>query len=104
DGLTFVTVDNANGFTAALSRMLDDEHPPNHRILVTDEERRPLRTGAKGKDVYDRLCKLGRSQFIHLKLTFAHYAELDSMMGVLGAARVGDLEVEHPRGKPYVVS
>jgi hypothetical protein len=104
DGLTFVTADHGKGFQAALARMVEDAHPPDHRILVTDEERRPFRVGPKGREAYDKLCKLGTSRFLHVKLTFASYAELDSMMGVLGAARVGDLEVEHPRGKAYVVS
>jgi hypothetical protein len=104
DGITFVTADNGTGFVHALGRMAQDKQPPDHQILVTDEERRPLRLGAKGKEHYDKLCKAGRSQFLHVKLTFASYAELDSMMGVLGAARSGDLEVEHPRGKSHVVS
>jgi hypothetical protein len=104
DGLTFVTADHGNSCLAALARMLDDAAPPDHRILVTDNERRPLQLGARGEETYEKLCRLGRSRFLHIKLTFASYAELDSMMGVLGAARVADLEVEHPHGKPYVIS
>jgi hypothetical protein len=98
-GVTFLCAPNGNGVRAPLSRMADDEHPPNHRILVTDEERRPLKLVGAGKAAYDKLCKAGRERFLHLRLAFAGHAELDSLVGLLGAARSQDLEVEHPRGQ-----
>jgi hypothetical protein len=102
-GITFLTASSGHGARWALSRMLEDTTPPEHRILVTDEERRPLRLGKAGREQYEKLCGLGRQRFLHVKLTFEGYADLDSMVALLGDARSGDLEVEHPRGTPRAV-
>jgi hypothetical protein len=98
-GVTFLCAPNGKGVWAPLSRVADDEQPPDHRILVTDDERRPLKLGGAGKAAYDKLCKAGRERFLHIRLAFPGHAELDSLVGLLGAARSQDLEVEHPRGQ-----
>lgn len=95
-GLTFFTLDSSGSATNALKRLKQDETPPIHQILVTDEERRPLRPGPKGREYYDELAKLPR--FEHVKLSFDDHAMLDALSSVLGAARVGDLDVESERG------
>ncbi|MBX6313605.1 MAG: hypothetical protein IRY99_11915 [Isosphaeraceae bacterium] len=82
----------------ALKRLLNDEPPPDHRLLVTDEERRPLQVGSTGQEYYRDLGRLGPHRFEHLKIGFEQYAALDALEGVVRLARVGDLEVEHPRG------
>src|SRR4051812_964387 len=96
DGLTFFTADNAISATYALKRLEADKPPPTHQLLVTDDERRPLRLGAKGLEVYETLSQSGRFQ--HVRLRFDDHALLDAFSSVLGAARVGDLEVEIERG------
>ncbi|HEY5955437.1 MAG TPA: AAA family ATPase, partial [Polyangiaceae bacterium] len=96
-GLVFITVDNANASAWALKRLVDDDNPPTHQILITDEERRPLRLGKKGQELLDKLR--ARSGFQHLKLAFEDHAALDALSVVLGSARVGDLEIEDPSGK-----
>ncbi|MGK3998781.1 ATP-binding protein [Sorangium sp. So ce1024] len=98
-GVTFVCAPSGHGARMPLQRMADDTKTTDKRILVTDEERRPLRLGGAGKAAYDALCKLGRQRFLHLHLDFAGHAELDSLVGLLGAARSQDLEIEHPRGQ-----
>lgn len=95
-GLVFITVDNANASTWALKRLVDDKNPPTHQILITDEERRPLRLGKKGRELLDKLR--ARSGFQHHKLAFKDHAALDALSVVLGSARVGDLEIEDPSG------
>lgn len=95
-GLVFITGDNANASTWALKRLVDDKNPPTHQILITDEERRPLRLGKKGRELLDKLR--ARSGFQHLKLAFEDHAALDALSVVLGSARVGDLEIEDPSG------
>ncbi|WP_437779121.1 ATP-binding protein [Sorangium sp. So ce1097] len=98
-GVTFVCAPSGHGARMPLQRMADDTKTTDKRILVTDEERRPLRLGGAGKAAFDALCKLGRQRFLHLHLDFAGHAELDSLVGLLGAARSQDLEIEHPRGQ-----
>ncbi|WP_438025446.1 ATP-binding protein [Sorangium sp. So ce233] len=98
-GVTFLCAPSGHGARTPLQRMADDTKHTDKRILVTDEERRPLRLGGAGKAAYDALCKLGRQRFLHLHLDFAGHAELDSLVGLLGAARSQDLEIEHPRGQ-----
>jgi hypothetical protein len=98
-GVTFVCAPSGHGARLPLQRMADDPKPPDHRILVTDEERRPLKLGGAGQAAYDKLCKLGRQRFLHVRLNFSGHAELDSLVGLLGAARSQDLEIEHPRGQ-----
>lgn len=98
-GVTFLCAPSGHGARLPLQRMVEDTKHTDKRILVTDEERRPLRLGGAGKAAYDALCKLGRQRFLHLHLDFAGHAELDSLVGLLGAARSHDLEIEHPRGQ-----
>jgi hypothetical protein len=98
-GVTFVCAASGHGARAPLQRMADDPRPPDHRILVTDDERRPLKLGDAGRAAYDKLCAQGLQRFLHLKLKFPAHAELDSLVGLLGAARSQDLEIEHPRGE-----
>jgi hypothetical protein len=102
-GVTFVTTVGISA-TAALRRLLEDDKTIDHRILVTDQERRPLKVGAQGADYYRALEKLGPGQFEHLKLNFEQYARLDALRGVVGMARSGDLEIEVPRGTIRPVS
>jgi hypothetical protein len=103
-GVLFVSSDNAITVTHALQRLIDDPEPPEHRMLVSDEERRPLRLGAKGKQNLQALNKLGKDAFHHCTLQFADHAALDALHGLIASARVGDLEVEYPRGRPRRIS
>ena len=61
-GVLFVTNVGLSA-TAALRRLLEDEKPPDHRLLVTDHERRPLKVGAQGVEYYRDLEKLGPARF-----------------------------------------
>ncbi|WP_437682118.1 ATP-binding protein [Sorangium sp. So ce131] len=98
-GVTFLCAPSGHGARVPLQRMAEDTKHTDKRLLVTDEERRPLRLGGAGKAAYDALGKLGRQRFLHLHLDFSGHAELDSLVGLLGAARSQDLEIEHPRGQ-----
>jgi len=98
-GVLFLAGDNKQKSTAGIKRMLEDPHPPEQRILVTDEERRPLGLGPRGLAHYEALRKLSRRRFLHLKMDFAAHAALDAMLGLIRSARVGDLDVEFPRGE-----
>jgi hypothetical protein len=103
-GVMFVTSNNKTSVAGSLRRMAEDKHPPDHRILVTDEERRPLPLGPRGHDYYVDLQKLGAARFLHTKLSLAEYASLDALAGFIASARVGDLDVEHPRGQTRAVN
>jgi hypothetical protein len=96
-GVSFVTNVGLSA-TASLRRLLEDDASLDHRIVVTDQERRPLKVGTQGAEYYRKLEKLGPSKFEHLKLDFEQYARLDALQGVVGMARSGDLEIEAPRG------
>jgi hypothetical protein len=96
-GVLFVTNVGLSA-TAALRRLLEDEKPPDHRLLVTDEERRPLKVGQQGVEYYRDLLKLGREKFEHLKINFEQYAGLDALREAVGMAKSGDLEIEIPPG------
>ena len=96
-GVVFVTNVGLSA-TAALRRLLEDNKPPDLRLLVTDHERRPLKVGAQGVEYYRDLEKLGSEQFQHLKINFEQYAGLDALLDVVGMARSGDLEIESPPG------
>jgi hypothetical protein len=89
---------------SVLKHLAEDPSPPHHRVVVTDEERRPLPLGPRGKEHLDKLSKLGPSRFEHVRLTFDEYAHLDALAGLLGSARVGDFEVDHPPGEARPVS
>jgi hypothetical protein len=96
-GVAFVT-NVGTSASAALRRLLQDDAPPHHRMLVTDQERRPLKVGEKGVEYYQDLVKLGTQEFEHVKLDFESYAYLDALREAIGLARSGDLEIEAPRG------
>src|SRR5262249_20091166 len=102
-GVLFVTNVGLSA-TAALRRLLEDDRSPDHRLLVTDHERRPLKVGAQGVEDYKDLENLGPGRFEHLKIDFAQYAALDALHNVVGLARSGDLEIEAPLGSPRPVS
>lgn len=91
--VTIVVTGSKTSAAASLRRLVNTSGA-DHRILVTDESRSPLRLAAKGQDYYDELTRLGPQQFTHVKLTFEDYAELDALMSLLGEARSGDLEIE----------
>ncbi|MEJ7637036.1 MAG: hypothetical protein WKF75_03350 [Singulisphaera sp.] len=102
-GVLFVT-NSGRAATEALKRFLKVVPPPDHRLLVTDHERRPLNTGEQGAAYYRDLKKLGKDSFEHIKLDFDQYAALDALEAVVGLARVGDVEIEWPRGTIRPVS
>jgi hypothetical protein len=102
-GVMFITNIGLSA-TSGLRRLLEDDQPPDHRLLVTDEERRPLKVGAQGSEYYRDLNKLGTVRFEHIKLSFEQYAKLDALQGVVGMAKSGDLEIEAPKGKPRPVA
>jgi hypothetical protein len=102
-GVSFVTNVGPSA-TASLRRLLEENQHVDHRILVTDQERRPLKVGAQGAEYYRDLEKLGPGKFEHIKLNFEQYARLDALQGVIGMARSGDLEIEAPRGTARPVS
>jgi hypothetical protein len=93
-----------NSATAALRRLLEDNHPPDHRLLITDHERRPLKVGIQGLEYLRDLQKLGEDRFEHLKIDFEQYAKLDALRNVVGMARSGDLEIEVQPGSPRAVT
>ena len=97
NGLKFFASGSKNSATNCLRRIQSDDQPLTHRLLVTDEERRPLPLGTRGKELYDKMVK--SEQLKHIKLSFDDYAALDAISVVLGTARVGDLEVAVP-GQP----
>lgn len=103
-GITFVTAPSGHGSRWALARIVEDAKPPTHRILVTDEDRRPLKLAKASGEHYAQLCKLGKRGFLHIKLSFEAYAELDSISALIGEARGGDLEIEYPRGVARAVT
>lgn len=102
-GILFIT-NTGRSATTALGRLLECKPAPDHRLLVTDHERRPLKVGVQGAAYHKDLKKLGDEKFQHIKLDFAQYALLDALEGVVNLARVGDLEVEVPRGTIRPVS
>ena len=87
-GVLFVT-NSGRSATEALKRLLNDEHPPHHRLLVTDQERRPLKMGEQGVAYYRDLEKLGKDSFEHIKLDFEQYAALDAARGRRGTGPRG---------------
>lgn len=96
-------IDGRGDVGRALERLVAEQDEVDHGILVTDEERRPLPLGPKGKK-YLKMLKRGRAAFQHNALRFEGHAALDSLYGLIASARIGDLEVEHPRGRSRLVS
>jgi hypothetical protein len=92
NGVAFCSSESANAATWCLKRILGTETPPNHLLLVTDDERSPLQLGKKGAELYGELQK--NQRFHHLRMAFDDYALLDALHSVLGSAFVGDLELD----------
>jgi len=84
-------------------RKLRDSKGADRRILVTEEEREPLRPlGAEGQQRYRELQALGNDVFTHVCMDFDQFAMLASMARVIELARDMDLEIA-PRGFPRPV-
>ncbi len=66
------------------------------KILVTDEERRPIKVSTTTEDHLFRLRS--ENDFLRIKLDFDQHASLDALVQILGLARAGDLEVDLPNG------
>ncbi|HLJ92867.1 MAG TPA: AAA family ATPase [Gemmataceae bacterium] len=101
-GLLFLATASAHSTTAALRRLVQDAHPPQQIILITDE-RTGLPLGRVGTRHYQELHRRGHQRFQHVQITFAEYAELDALQGTVGLARSGDLEIDLPGGQPRAV-
>ncbi|MEO6807487.1 MAG: hypothetical protein ABI353_00040 [Isosphaeraceae bacterium] len=63
-----------------------------------------MKVGPQGVAYYRDLERLGPRKFEHIKIDFEQYAVLDALEGVINMGRVGDLEVEIPRGTIRPVS
>jgi len=100
-GCIFLATQNANSTAATLRRIIEDDRPPKHQVLVTEEDRCPLRVAAKGKEYLQKLQSSGR--FEHVKLDFNAYAHLDALCTAVSDAKVGDLEAELGDGRIRMV-
>jgi len=96
-GVLFLVTRDGSFTYHALKRLVDSGDQVQRQILVTDEERRPLRRTPGAGKLYEELKRRGEDRFRHITLNFDEYAYLDALVGVVGQARVGDLEVEYPR-------
>src|SRR5262249_51820351 len=96
-GVLCLVVSNRTSMTALLRRLAQDTQPPQRLVLVT-EERRPLDPAAAGKEYLEQIRQRHQTGFQHIHMTFDEYAELDSLQGVVGLARSGDLEIALPGG------
>jgi hypothetical protein len=94
---------HGNVTTAALRRA-HAEREGLDRVLLATDARRPFKPGAKGGGYYDALAADPALRFHHLRLDLLDVVQLDALVSVLGLARVGDLEVEHPRGAVVAVT
>jgi hypothetical protein len=102
-GLLFLATSSAISTAGFLRRLLQDPQPPQ-RVLLVSDERRPLPIGARGQEYLEQLRYHVDSQFQHIELTFAEYADLDALQATVGLARSGDLEIELPSGQSRRVS
>lgn len=103
-GVLFVVTENANSATASLRRLLHsiDTDGPGRLFLITDE-RQPLHLGDAGQGYLEELTERAAPTFDSLVLTFAEYATLDALQGVVGEARSGDLEIVAVSGEEATV-
>jgi hypothetical protein len=105
-GVLFLVNANAVSTAAFLRRLVEDEQPPDLLLLVTDA-RQPLQLGAtgeaRGRGYLKQLQERGAG-FGHVELSFAEYADLDTLQAVVVQARAGDLEVTPPDGRTHPVS
>ncbi|AMV21846.1 AAA family ATPase [Planctomyces sp. SH-PL14] len=95
-GVAFIATNDGRSSVPALRRLLQCPKALDHRILITDEERAPLPQTPTSKDLYSDLVRLKSSRFLHIKLTFQQYVELDSLRSVI--VQAADILIEHPRG------
>ena len=72
----------------------DDSHTT--KVLVSDEERRPIKVSTTTEDHLFRLRS--ECDFLRIKINFEQHASLDALVQILGLARAGDLEVDLPEG------
>ena len=94
-GVTLMATKNAQISTNTLRKLVRDASPPDRRLLVTDEERMPLRRTSRAID-YLRALVEGKAEFRHLELDGVLHFKLDALARILALPRSGDLEVEHP--------
>lgn len=102
-GLVFVCTPSKASMTVTLRSVLADKERIDHVLVVTDA-RRPLQFGAKGKEYLQTLEKRDPPDFKTLELSFDQYAALDALLSVVGLAKSGDVEVEHPPGQRHAVT
>jgi hypothetical protein len=102
-GLLCLVVSNRTSMTAFLRRLVQDPKSPE-RLVVLDDERRPLDPAAAGKEYLEQLRQRHGDQFVQFHLTFDQYAELDALQATAGMARSGDLEIELPGGRSQRVT
>ena len=101
--LLLTTGDAATAAAFALKRVAETRQRLTGCVLVTDK-RRPLRLGAKGAEYRERIQEKYGPCYREYELPFNEYAALDAVQVVVGMARSGDLEVEHPRGRTHRVT
>jgi hypothetical protein len=105
-GILFLPTGHATSTTAALRWLVDATDP--RRILLITEQRRPLVFGtqrnAKGRKYYQELLRRDTARFRHIVLTFEELIHLDALRAVVGMARSGDLEMDHPGKSPRPLS
>ncbi len=92
-GLTFLATGSKTSAAATLRRIVQDDNPPDHVLLVTDK-RMPLTLAAKGKKYHKELKGRGNKRFDEREMMFSEYAGLDALQAVIGSARSHDLEIE----------
>jgi hypothetical protein len=102
-GVLCLVVSDKKSMAAFLRRLVDDPQCPERLLLVIDE-RRPLDLAAGGREYLDTLRNRHQDRFQQINLSFAAYAELDSLQAVIGLARSGDLEIESPGGNSRSVT
>ena len=93
-GVKLVMTRNARASTVDLRRLALDPDPLERVVLVTDEERLPLRQTDRAQEYLDTLQARGEG-LVWLKLSFEVHAYIDAIVAVLLQARAGDLELEH---------
>jgi hypothetical protein len=102
-GVVVVTAEHGNAAYHVLRRIQEDPAPPRRCYLVTDE-RRQLPLGQQGEELLRQLQRDARLAFRTIEVTFAEYAELDALQGVIGLALSGDLEVGLASGEVRAVT
>lgn len=98
EGLLCLLVENRKSMAAFLRRLVQDEHPPE-RVLLVSDERRPLDPAVAGQEYLQQIRQRWGEKFRHVCLTFDQYAELDALQVIVGLARAGDLEIDLPGGQ-----